>query len=672
MTQTTLLEGWLSSSNPESIPLLEFYIEARKLPTIFEAPVRHVSCHRQGVHEYVLVHCSVTLPNAPERPIMAYFRLERNPAQKSVRILSGKPSQAADTVLINRKLETLHQEHSSMLRGHLLFNREDNAPKTLMLRHILEMYECLSRASCKYTIIGTNCRWLCFGILECLRGCKPCFGGQWFKGSRKDTIPKQDNQAAIQAKDVYLKEKHPDCCSLRGGIMSKLVEEATAIGTALTNIVEMASQVQEPAQTSNPSSPEAMCSTAGLATPVAHSTPLPGANVSPTASNPPQHPVPSGMPAVMNHPNGFYNEAAMHVQHPGHLRPPHPMTGPTTPLRQQPQLHTVNPHPAPGYAAPPQHAPGRMPVFVREPYPAHNDTATRLPHPAHPSYPHHLAQMDRQSMSHLSQQRAWVPPPSQTSFDPHISSQGFTDEPTSYTQHPGVAHGGYQPCTRAWGSCSCLECVSQMPRPGTTPGYDYPPQAPNYHYPRTDPPPPPPRAAGGFQHHTAYTRQRTAQAGISALHGIPEGHVPEMAREYNPNRQAYPTSVYGQPPMGYSNYDHRGAAPIPRPQNTIRRPHPESTYSNGFPAQHYQNSVSSTSSSSTVRGGVQPQHSQPRWFPQDSTTEAPTRVDSPTQMSQRTMDDIEFSRTSEYTHGPPMNMPDPDNYYPQGSHSDLV
>ncbi|KAG8711986.1 hypothetical protein FRC08_015171 [Ceratobasidium sp. 394] len=250
MTQT-LLEDWLNSPSPLPISLPEFKDQARKIPVVFEALVRHVSCHRIGVHEYILVHCSVTLP-AAQRAIMAYFRLERNPTEKSPWLLSGKSNPAADTIRMSVNAETLHQKGSLAVRGYIVFNQEDNAPKPLMLKHILEMYEYLAQASHTYTIFGANCRWLCFGLLDCLRDCKPCFGGQWFECGRKDSVPKQDNAAAaaIQAKTRYLKEKHPDCCRPRpaqsSSIMAALVAEATTIGAAVSNMVEIANQAQTP------------------------------------------------------------------------------------------------------------------------------------------------------------------------------------------------------------------------------------------------------------------------------------------------------------------------------------------------------------------------------------------------------------------------------------------
>ncbi|KAG8709005.1 hypothetical protein FRC08_018586 [Ceratobasidium sp. 394] len=249
MMQATLLEEWLNSPSPVPISLPEFKDQARRIPVVFEALVRHVSCHRLGIHEYILVHCSVTLPPA-QRATMAYFRFERNPAEKSPRLLSGKSNPAADTIRMSVNAETLHQKGSLAVRGYIVFNQEDNAPQPLMLKHILEMYEYLAQTSLTYTIFGTNCRWLCFGLLECLRDCKPCFGGQWFECGRKDSVPKQDTTAAVQAKTRYLKEKHPECCHSRprttSSIMAALVAEATTIGAAVSNMVEIANQAQIP------------------------------------------------------------------------------------------------------------------------------------------------------------------------------------------------------------------------------------------------------------------------------------------------------------------------------------------------------------------------------------------------------------------------------------------
>ncbi|KAG9085457.1 hypothetical protein FS749_004404 [Ceratobasidium sp. UAMH 11750] len=314
----------------------------------------------------------------------------------------------------------------------------------------------------------------------------------------------------------------------------------------------------------------------------------------------------------------------------------------------------------------------------------HNETTTRLPYPPHPPQPsqhphhHHQAHTYRPSVSYVSSPPAWVSPPSQPSFDPHIPSQRFRDEPTSHAQYAGTPHGGYQPHTQTWdgttGPCSCPECVSRSSRSSMMSDYSYPPQAPpNYHH--TGPPPASPQNAGGFRYYTPPPRPRPTAANTGTLYGIPEGYLPETTGpEYHPNQYAYHNSTYGQPPMGCSNCGHHEAPPTATPRNTFTRlrPRPESTYtqdsSNGFPHPHYQNNTSS----STVRSSMQPHHPQSTpWLPQDI-TEAPIRTESPTPMSQRTMDGIELHRVSEYpAHNQPMSMPDPSNYLPRGC-SDLA
>ncbi|KAG8731925.1 hypothetical protein FRC10_001357 [Ceratobasidium sp. 414] len=323
MTQTTLLEEWLNSPNPAPISLPEFKTEAHKIPVVFEARVKHVSCHRLGIHEYILVHCSVMLPTA-QRPIMAHFRLERNPTEKSPRLLSGKSNPAADTIRMSVNTDMLHPKGSWAVRGYFVFNQEDNARQPLKLKHILEMYEYLSQESHKYTIFGTNCRWLCFGLLECLRDCKPCFGGQWFECGRKDSVPKQDTQAAVRAKACYLKEKHAECCNSRprpSSIMAALVAEATNVGIAVSNMVEIANQAQVPTPTPSPTDPNVIYSTAVPATPLPQQTQLPSGNTRPVHNHvSPQH-IPSGMPAFVEEPETIHNEPTMRSPHPPH--PPH-------------------------------------------------------------------------------------------------------------------------------------------------------------------------------------------------------------------------------------------------------------------------------------------------------------------------------------------------------------
>ncbi|KAG8715045.1 hypothetical protein FRC09_016976 [Ceratobasidium sp. 395] len=345
MVQTTLLEEWLGSPSPTPISLPEFNQEARKIPLVFDAPVRHVGCHRLGIHEYILVACSVKLPTS-QRAAIAYFRLERNPTEKTARLLSGKSTPAADTIRMNMRRETLHQENSLAVRGYFVFNQvEDNAPKTLMLKHIIEMHDYLAHGSLGYTFLGTNCRWFCSGLLECLRACQPCFGGQWTKCTGKDTIPKQDTQAAIRAKARYLKEKHPDCCHLRpSSIMSALVAEATAIGAAVSNMVEIAGQAQNQAMAQSATDPNVIYSTMGPTTPSVQPTQLPSAGMNPMANHAPSPPLPNGIPAFADEPGVFYDEPATYLpqpsQYPHHAHPQHRPVSHMPPPLPQPSFDT--------------------------------------------------------------------------------------------------------------------------------------------------------------------------------------------------------------------------------------------------------------------------------------------------------------------------------------------
>jgi hypothetical protein len=242
MTQDTL-EDYLNSDLPP-ISLAEFRLKARGLPdALFEATVRHVGRHRSGVHEYILLHCAVILPRTQQATIV-YFRLERKPSERGLLMLSGKSSLAVDTVWMNTKLAALQDRCEA--RGYFVFNPEDNPPTPLRLKHVLEMYECLARGSASYySLYGTNCRWVCYGLLECLRECESCYKGIWMR-CKQDTIHKQEKQVANQAKEVYLKEKHGNCCcpSRSGSMPPPPVTRAAVPGVAATNLEQMANQAQ--------------------------------------------------------------------------------------------------------------------------------------------------------------------------------------------------------------------------------------------------------------------------------------------------------------------------------------------------------------------------------------------------------------------------------------------
>ncbi|QRV86401.1 hypothetical protein RhiJN_14419 [Ceratobasidium sp. AG-Ba] len=257
---------------------------------------------------------------------MAYFRLERNPAEKGVGLLGGKTTPASDTIRMNFNLDSLRQTESAAVRGYFTFNPEDNAPKPIMLKHILEIYEYLVQASDRYKLLGTNCRWFCYGFLECLRECKPCFGGHWSPCAKKES-PKQDTQAAIRAKDQYLREKHAECCYLRprgDSIMSALVAEAVNIGTAVTNMVEITNQVHaaQPANTD----PNVVYSTAGPSTPPSKSTLPPGGGMQYMPNNIVSPPVASGLSGSMDGGSMGFPET---IARPGHPYPTvHPQRQP--------------------------------------------------------------------------------------------------------------------------------------------------------------------------------------------------------------------------------------------------------------------------------------------------------------------------------------------------------
>ncbi|KAG8784921.1 hypothetical protein FRC12_018134 [Ceratobasidium sp. 428] len=200
MAHVATLEGWFNSLDPELVSFLEFYVEAQKFPSVFEAPVRHVSCHGQDAYEYILVHCSVTLP-ASHQPIGACFRLEHNPT--------------GDIVRMHKDPSFLYQKGSLALGGYFIPNLAEDTPKTLVFKHILEIYWHLAIQSSKHDIGGPR---FSFGFSGCLQWCKPCFGGQWFECAMEPVAIRLIDEGFLT--DVtyyndtylYLFENHSGCC----------------------------------------------------------------------------------------------------------------------------------------------------------------------------------------------------------------------------------------------------------------------------------------------------------------------------------------------------------------------------------------------------------------------------------------------------------------------------
>ena len=147
-------------------------------------------------------------------------------------MFSGKPNPAADTLKANKDLKLLHSPCES--RDRFVFHAVDTPPKVLQLQHILKMYDYLVGRSPSYVVHKTNCRWLCFGIFECLRSCQPCYGGHWM-GSKTHTSW-NDDEGAGEAKNHYLKEMHSACCFSGDrpvSIFQALVAESSGTASAI-------------------------------------------------------------------------------------------------------------------------------------------------------------------------------------------------------------------------------------------------------------------------------------------------------------------------------------------------------------------------------------------------------------------------------------------------------
>ncbi|KAF8593120.1 hypothetical protein BDV93DRAFT_566897 [Ceratobasidium sp. AG-I] len=231
---TSVLEDFVNSLEPKPFDLADFLIHVAQVPQFSEAPVRSVDCHRRGVHDYLILSCEVTMPSTGRASIV-WFRLERNPSSKSIGMFSGKPSAAVDTVRAHRDLKLIHKPCDS--RGHFVYHTTDTPPTTLRLQHIFDMYKYLAQRSSTYAMYKTNCRWLCFGLFECLRDCQPCYGGHWM-GSKATSW--NDDDSAVEAKNLYLKELHPTCCFPAQrpiSVLRALVVESSEIAAAAAAVV---------------------------------------------------------------------------------------------------------------------------------------------------------------------------------------------------------------------------------------------------------------------------------------------------------------------------------------------------------------------------------------------------------------------------------------------------
>ncbi|KAG8768574.1 hypothetical protein FRC12_005486 [Ceratobasidium sp. 428] len=208
---------WLDSCQP--VLLSEFNALAANVPPdIFEGVVEEVNCYGVDYDSgYILVHCRPVLwPPVGVGIIRHRFRLKYGGGlDYSQQEGNSFPAVTIwqDPNLAERLPPMLFQGRWLALRGQ---PAESNSPKCLKLQAILEMCEHLSRrefiSANDSSFSASGPGWFYFALSECLRGCQSCFGGSWLGFHTTVFISGWGTRAIIEARDRYLKEKHPDCC----------------------------------------------------------------------------------------------------------------------------------------------------------------------------------------------------------------------------------------------------------------------------------------------------------------------------------------------------------------------------------------------------------------------------------------------------------------------------
>ncbi|CAE6511511.1 unnamed protein product [Rhizoctonia solani] len=228
-----LIQPSSSNATPISWSLALFPYWITQTSELSEAAVRQVWCKRDKVHEFILLSCDV---NTTTRAVTLWLRIERRPATTglALEVLSNKAKPAEDTVMASINPQTLGIECDN--RDSLMYDTNNNPQEVLKLKHIAEMYQYFTGHANQYVLFGSNCRWLCYLLFECLRECQLCYGG--FSLSRSPQgKPTADIRTAQLAKAHYLRDKHPTCCWLRytnptqiGAHITKTTISFTSIG----------------------------------------------------------------------------------------------------------------------------------------------------------------------------------------------------------------------------------------------------------------------------------------------------------------------------------------------------------------------------------------------------------------------------------------------------------
>ncbi|CAE7142087.1 unnamed protein product [Rhizoctonia solani] len=202
LTLQTLLGA---SGAPFPWPLAAFCTWALHQPELSEAPVRSVLCNRRGVHEFILLSTEIVTSSGV---VTLWFRIERYPSSQGVSVLLSKTKPAVDTLKASTDLQVLREPCES--RDSFMYSAHKSPREVLRFKHIAEMCRYFTGHSSEYSLLGANCRWICYALLECLREARECYGGDWFPS--RNERPTVDVKVAQLAKTHYLKDKHPTCC----------------------------------------------------------------------------------------------------------------------------------------------------------------------------------------------------------------------------------------------------------------------------------------------------------------------------------------------------------------------------------------------------------------------------------------------------------------------------
>ncbi|CAE6403053.1 unnamed protein product [Rhizoctonia solani] len=292
LTLESLLLGG-ESVVPFAWPLKSFCTWALQKQELSEAPVRAVLCNRQGVHQFILLSCDVNMAHGV---VGLWFRIERHPGNQGVGVLLNKSKQAVDTLKASTNLQALCEPPYDV-RDSFTYSPHDNPGKVLKFKHIAEMCQYFIGHPREYSLLGANCRWICYALLECLREARLCYGGTWLPS--RDERPTADVRAAQLAKSHYLKDKHPTCCGSQYLAHPNFGAHMARATTGLASIAAVSSdQTTRNGGSRNEASPEVIIRTPRslLKSAIPHHQP----SISTTSTNPQPPPTSGALPNSTN------------------------------------------------------------------------------------------------------------------------------------------------------------------------------------------------------------------------------------------------------------------------------------------------------------------------------------------------------------------------------------